>query len=91
MGLLRQAQIDSGITTPVTVLRAVLTRWTSHLRAYQRLLVLRPSLQAMVALEEARPADKRLILVGDGKARAEKMFELIKDSLFWQSLSRYFY
>ncbi|KAH8107176.1 hypothetical protein BXZ70DRAFT_885183, partial [Cristinia sonorae] len=88
LALLRQIQNSIG-TTPLTILRAVLTRWTSHLRAYQRLLAVRSSLVAMVSTEEARPATGRLILVGDGKARAESMFEIIKDNVFWQSLARY--
>ncbi|THH14935.1 hypothetical protein EUX98_g9540 [Antrodiella citrinella] len=87
LALLRQIQIDSRRDV-LTILRAVLTRWTSHLRAYQRLLDVLPSLRVMVAAEEARPVAMRLILVGDGKARAEKMFRLINDSLFWQSLAR---
>ncbi|KIJ07418.1 hypothetical protein PAXINDRAFT_90413, partial [Paxillus involutus ATCC 200175] len=68
---------------------AVLTRWTAHYLAYRHLLQLRQTLFAIVAADEIRSADRKKIITGDAKAKAKatKMTELIKDTLFWYEIT----
>ena len=79
-------------TTGITkaILRAILTRWTAHLRAYERLLVVRSNLLLIIHQDDARSPEKKLIVTGDTKAKAKsrKMCDLIKNNLFWFSLAR---
>jgi len=89
LGLLNQNQRETQGRV-LTILRAMLTRWTSHLRAYERLNIVRPNLVSIAWADEGRsPADK-LIVTGDAKAKAksQSMIDLIKDNLFWFSLTR---
>lgn len=89
LGLLRQYQEQNGLRTR-TILRAVITRWTAHLRAYEQLLEVRPQLRGLVSAEESRPTASKLIVTGDRKAKkkAEEMCDLINNNLFWHSLAR---
>ena len=90
LGLLNQNQRETN-SRILTILRAMLTRWTSHLRAYERLNLVRCNLVSIAYQDEARlPADK-LIVTGDVKAKAksQEMLDLIKNDLFWHSLTRY--
>jgi hypothetical protein len=72
------------------VIRAVLTRWTAHYMAYHRLLELRPKLLSILYDDEGLPADQKLIVIGDAKAKAKSraMSQIIYDGLFWQALAR---
>ena len=72
------------------ILRAILTRWTAHLRAYECLLDVRSNLLSIVHQDDARTPEKKLIVTGEAKAKAksQKMCDLIKDNLFWFSLAR---
>ena len=87
LALIREEQLKtSGVTA--AVIRAVLTRWATHLRAYERLLSLRNVLRSVAITDSNRP--ESLIVIGDraAKAKAQKMLALIDDSVFWQSLAR---
>lgn len=90
LALLRTAQEDATGTSK-SVIRAVLTRWTAHYQAYKRMLELRASLVAIIAADDARPSDKKLIVTGDRKAKdqARKMITIIMDPVFWHALTRY--
>ncbi|KAF8162557.1 hypothetical protein B0H34DRAFT_651679, partial [Crassisporium funariophilum] len=70
---------------------AILTRWTAHLRAYKRLLLVRPNLVSIVHQDNARTPENKLIITGDTKtkARSRKMCDVIKNNLFWVSLVWY--
>lgn len=89
LGLLSQNQRETN-SRILTILRAMLTRWTSHLQSYERLNIVRPNLISIAYQDEARtPADK-LIVTGNAKAKAksQEMLNLIKNDLFWHSLTR---
>ena len=74
-----------------TVLRAVLTRWTSHFQAITRLLQLQNVLNAILADEKASGVVS-VFLAGlrstKEKAHAQRMIELIESGPFWHSLTR---
>lgn len=89
LALLRAAHMEAtGVTK--AVIRAVLTRWTSHFLAYRRLLELQPSLVAIVYADEAREPSQRKIIIGDAKAKAKSrsMIAIIKNPLFWHAITR---
>ncbi|KIJ08508.1 hypothetical protein PAXINDRAFT_88772 [Paxillus involutus ATCC 200175] len=69
--LIRETQLLAGEKI-CAVIRAVLTCWTAHYLAYRRLLQLRQTLFAIIITGDAK-----------AKAKATKMTELIKDTLFW--------
>ncbi|KAF8967652.1 ribonuclease H-like domain-containing protein, partial [Flammula alnicola] len=88
LALIREEQLKtSGITS--AIIRAVLTRWTTHLRAYERLLSLRNVLRSVALTDSNRPESQ--IIIGDraAKTKAKKMLELIDNGVFWQSLARF--
>lgn len=93
LGLLRevQAALPSGAGGVKTVIRAVLTRWTMHYQAYQRLRELRIWLSAVVEADGKREAKDRCVIAGDARSRtkATAMVELINNSKFWDALSVY--
>jgi hypothetical protein len=90
LALLRTAQMEAtGVTS--AVIRAVLTRWTAHYMAYKRLLELQPILTSEIYHDEARAANAKKIVTGDAasKAKAVRMIAVIKDPLFWHSMTRF--
>ena len=89
LALLRENQLKTSGKT-LAILRAILTRWTAHLRAYERLLLTQKNLVAIVYEDEARDSDSKLIVTGDAKAKTKsrEMCEIIKDSSFWHALAR---
>ncbi|KAJ3008701.1 hypothetical protein NUW54_g3057 [Trametes sanguinea] len=68
---------------PKTVIRGVVTRWTSHYLAYRRLLELLPALQILAQ-------DHRLFESGtaESHAKSREMIPIIRNGLFWHSLTR---
>ncbi|KAI0069449.1 hypothetical protein K474DRAFT_1182193 [Panus rudis PR-1116 ss-1] len=91
LALLRDTQVkDNPDRTPLSVIRAVLTRWIAHYLAYTRLLELRPSLQHMVDDDDYRGTSQLVDpkLKRTAKAKAQQMVNLIRDNLFWHSLAR---
>lgn len=89
LALLREIQLDSG-KSPLSVIRAVLTRWTAHYLAYCRLLDLRLSLQTLVLKDSMRPSNDRQLVTGDrkAKAKAKAMLKIINDTNFWSAIQR---
>ena len=89
LALLRQNQIESKARV-ITVLRAIITRWTCHFRAYERLIEIQTHLRAIAYQDETRLNDEKKIITGDtrAKARATEMCNLIKTPVFWVSLAR---
>jgi hypothetical protein len=88
LALIREEQLKtSGVTS--AVIHAVISRWTTHLRAYERILLLRNVLRSVIITDANRPTSQ--IVIGDraSKTKAKKMIELIDNSVFWQSLARY--
>ncbi|KAI0755920.1 hypothetical protein BC629DRAFT_1296537, partial [Irpex lacteus] len=90
LGLLRdiQQRLDpNGI--PLTVIRAVITRWTSHFLAYRRLLDLRYPIMAMLNQDSKLPESQIITGNSKAKAKAREMISYLKDDDFWRALSRY--
>ena len=91
LALIRNRYAENNEGRTKSVLRAVLTRWTSHYMAFHRLLELRTTIQGIMYEELAKRPEKQMILVGDKKARTRstQMIAIIQDSLFWHSITRY--
>ena len=68
----------------------MLMRWTSHLRAYERLNLVQHNLVSIAYQDEARSPQDKLIVTGDARAKAksQEMLNLIKNEVFWHSLTR---
>lgn len=89
LALIREAQTAAGGPTKA-VIRAVLTWWTTHLRAFERLLELRPILMSIITADRIRREGSQII-TGDraAKTKAEKMITLIMDTpRLWTALLR---
>ncbi|KAI5827869.1 hypothetical protein K523DRAFT_278015, partial [Schizophyllum commune Tattone D] len=88
--LLKQAQESSGRGAALSVIRAALTRWTSHYLAYERLLTVQSALNKVVNDDEFRIANGHpsQIIKGDtkAKAKARAMIVVVKDGSFWENL-----
>jgi len=65
----------------------MLTRRTSHLRAYGRLNLVRRNLVSIAYQDEVRSTQNKLIVTGDARAKAksQEMLNLIKNEVFWHS------
>ena len=88
LAMIRKVRADANLTS-LSVIRAVLTRWTAHYMAYQRLLKLQPALESVVANDAMQSRDEdKTVITGDAKAKRKscQMVAIIKDSLFWHSL-----
>ena len=75
----------------LAVIRAVITQWTAHYLAYHRLLELHGTLKVVVANDEEKRAEDKIVVTGDAKAKAKarKMVKLISDEpLFWHGIAR---
>lgn len=90
LALLCKHQIKSN-KSPLSVIQAILTQWTSHLRTYKHLLNLRPHLVGIVYEDEACTKQNKLIVTGDAKAKqkSREMCALIKRQSFWDSMVWY--
>lgn len=68
---------------PLSVIRGVLTRWTSHYIAYHRVLELQPALYALAV-------DPRLYLSGteESHEKTREMLKITSNPLFWHGLAR---
>ncbi|KAJ3777435.1 hypothetical protein FB446DRAFT_615658, partial [Lentinula raphanica] len=82
LALIRSTQLDTRQPV-VTVIRAVLTRWTSHYLAFRRLLDLRKTLDYIVAKDQILPESQLVTGDAKGKEKARKMIKLIKNLDFW--------
>lgn len=96
LGLMRDIQerlIDPPGSKPIlSVIRPVITRWTAHYLAYDRLLKLRWVLEALVRQDEGQSDPAKRRLTAGERSTAEKgelMINIIKNPIFWESLARY--
>jgi hypothetical protein len=90
LAMLRKVRIAANLS-PLSIIRAVLTRWTAHYMAYQCLLELRPTLESVIANDAMQTRDEdKTVVTGDAKAKrkSQQMVNIIKDPLFWHSLAR---
>ncbi|KAK0501978.1 hypothetical protein EDD18DRAFT_1065782 [Armillaria luteobubalina] len=90
LALIREVQKEKGLRV-ITVIRAVITRWTAHYLAYRHLLELQSTLKFLAAEDEMLSPKEKRVVTGDVKAwrRANMMLGIINDPLFWCSLARY--
>lgn len=74
---------------PLSVLRAVLTRWTAHYVAYRRLLQLYPSLKGLVLSDLTKHDSEKVLVSGDSaaKRKAREMVGVIENPLFWHNIA----
>ncbi len=87
LALLRdiQLRINPG-SAPLTIIRAVLTRWTSHFLAYRRLLQLRYTIMTMVQQDELLSESQ--IITGNAAAqgKAREVISYLQRDGFWNAL-----
>nr|GAT59230.1 predicted protein [Mycena chlorophos] len=88
LALLRKVQQETN-SPLLAIIRAVLTRWTSHYLAFTRLLEISGPLKLLVSQEDLRGPDNQII-TGDSKAkaRARAMVRTIKNDTFWAAIQR---
>jgi hypothetical protein len=88
---LRDVQTQSG-KPALTVIRAVLTRWTVHYLAFRRLLELQYALRALVNNDAMASNDQKVLCPSGSTAanrrKAREMIAIIEDGSFWHSLAR---
>jgi hypothetical protein len=91
LALIRDAQTKHG-RPPLSVIRAVLTRWTAHYLAFKRLLELRKTLAYLVTEDDLKSPSQSQLITGDKKAKikARAMVALIRDDgdVFWKAIAR---
>ncbi|TFK17853.1 hypothetical protein FA15DRAFT_553889, partial [Coprinopsis marcescibilis] len=88
LGLIRDAYARHNHGKTKTVLRAVITRWTSHYSSFNRLLELQKALHLVILEDELKPAQDKLIVIGDAaaKVRANAMISILRAPDFWLNL-----
>ena len=87
--LARLRAIQEGIdpnVAPLSVIRAVLTRWTSHYLAYRRLIRLRPFIMAMIQQDESATTSQIITGTSSAKAKAVEAISHLKDDKFWSAV-----
>ena len=74
-----------------SVIRAALTRWTTHFLAYCRLYDLRLAILSVVTQDRQLPESERVVIFGDSaaKQKAMSMVVLIDNRMFWDAIDRY--
>lgn len=84
LAYLHQLQNEAGLAQ-LSVVHAVLTQWTLHYLAYQRLLKLKTQLTLLVAQDKNQHPHERIVVTWDTKAKAmsRKMVRLITDELLF--------
>ena len=89
LALLRNVQLHIRPNhPPLSIIRAVLTRWTAHYLAYSRLLSVRSALETLIAEDEVLAESQ--IITGDrvARERSTAMVSIVGDSSFWYGLAR---
>ncbi|KAF7322734.1 hypothetical protein HMN09_00052300 [Mycena chlorophos] len=83
-------KVQQEINSPLlAIIRAVLTRWTSHYLAFTRLLEISGPLKLLVSQEDLRGPDNQIITSDSkAKARARAMVRTIKNDTFWAAIQR---
>ncbi|KAI0693131.1 ribonuclease H-like domain-containing protein [Cerioporus squamosus] len=89
LGILNEIQLNmprnanGDPPTALSVIRGVLTRWTSNYLAYRRVLQLRIPLELLAV-------DNRIFLSGkeESHQRTRKMLKILKNPLFWHGIAR---
>ncbi|KAI0083543.1 hypothetical protein BDY19DRAFT_900168, partial [Irpex rosettiformis] len=91
LSLLRQLQqrLNPG-STPLSIIRAVPTRWTSHFLAYRRLVKLRYTIMTAIQQDELLPVSQSQLITGNSvaQAKAKEMISYMKDDRFWNAITQ---
>jgi hypothetical protein len=72
----------------VTLILPVITCWTSHYLAMQRLLEVSKSMRSCVI----KKGDALLVCAGpkaDAKQKAQQILSIVMDTMFWENVTRY--
>ena len=89
---LQEVQVHSG-KTPLSVIRAALTRWTAHYLAFSWLLALQHPLKSLVNHDAMADPDKHILNPSGGsvanRRKANEMIAIIENPAFWHALARY--
>ncbi|EKM48772.1 uncharacterized protein PHACADRAFT_202419 [Phanerochaete carnosa HHB-10118-sp] len=92
LAILRKVQEEQGVSSPLTVIRAVLTRWTSHYLAYWRLLDLKNWITQVIPQDRGRVEARQesQLVTGDreAKEKAKETLAIIDKAIFWHRLAR---
>ncbi|EKM49946.1 uncharacterized protein PHACADRAFT_51974, partial [Phanerochaete carnosa HHB-10118-sp] len=92
LAILRKVQEEQGVSSPLTVIRAVLTRWTSHYLAYRRLLDLKNWITQVISQDRGRVEARQesQLVTGDreAKEKANETLAIIDKAVFWHRLAR---
>ncbi|KAH9831451.1 uncharacterized protein C8Q71DRAFT_715432, partial [Rhodofomes roseus] len=83
LALLREIQENNG-KTPLSVILAALTRWTTHYLSYKRLLDLHTALRILKDHPNLHNSGTR-----DSLRKTDEMVEIIDSPVFWHNLARY--
>lgn len=90
LGILRELQQHlTPNSPPLTIIRAVITRWTSHFLAYRRLLQLRYIILTMIQHDSMLPESQIITGNAAAKKKAKEIVSYLKDDKFWNALTRY--
>ena len=75
----------------LSVIHAVITRWTAHYLAFHRLLDLKQTLEILVSREKEAPNGSKIIVAGDATSqkKGSEIIKIIEDSLFWHMILRF--
>lgn len=90
LGLLNQEQRHIGTATPLVLILPVITRWTSHYLAMDRLVTLEVPFRRLILDQSTK--DKLILSAGkqrEAKDKARKILRIIDTATFWTKIKRY--
>ncbi|THU78266.1 hypothetical protein K435DRAFT_824147 [Dendrothele bispora CBS 962.96] len=88
LAMLRETQQQHHLPV-LTIIRAVLTRWTAHYLAYRRLLDVWLALKYVVAEDQLLEGNSQIITRdAAAKEKAREMIKVIGDEQFWKAVAR---
>ena len=75
----------------LSVICAVITRWTAHYLAFRCLLDLKQTLEILVSHKKEAPNGLKIIVAGNATSRKKgsEIIKIIEDSLFWHTILRF--
>ena len=85
-GILSQEQLKLG-EKMLALIRAVITRWTSHYLSATRLLVVSRALRTAV-ITRSEELELAAGSRSENKKKAREIFDIINDSQFWKNLTK---
>ncbi|KAH6873588.1 hypothetical protein BKA70DRAFT_1034840, partial [Coprinopsis sp. MPI-PUGE-AT-0042] len=88
MAIIRETYSNHNGGKKKTILRAVISHWTSHYMSYDRLLQMRHIIKLVIDSDSIKPPQEQRVVIGDSAAqeRARAMVQIIIDPAFWHGL-----